>query len=81
MRNKFLPRLLSLAICLQNPLLTFTQVNKTPTQIVPDTETYSKLAAEMEATLRRDVLGVWFPRSLDREHGGFLEGLLFEGAR
>ncbi|MFL6208550.1 MAG: AGE family epimerase/isomerase [Pyrinomonadaceae bacterium] len=33
--------------------------------------TYLRLAAETEATLRRDVLGVWFPRTVDREHGGF----------
>ena len=34
-------------------------------------ETYLKLAAEAEEMLRRDVLGVWFPRSVDRERGGF----------
>src|SRR5436190_117325 len=33
--------------------------------------TYLRLADETEATLRRDVLGVWFPRTVDREHGGF----------
>ena len=37
----------------------------------PSKETYLKLAAEAEEMLRRDVLGVWFPRTLDREHGGF----------
>jgi len=26
----------------------------------------------MEATLQRDVLGVWFPRSVDKKNGGFL---------
>jgi mannobiose 2-epimerase len=34
-------------------------------------ETYLKLAAEAEEMLRRDVLGVWFPRTVDRERGGF----------
>jgi cellobiose epimerase len=34
-------------------------------------ETYLKLAKEMDATLDRDILNVWFPRSLDNEHGGF----------
>ena len=29
------------------------------------------LADEMEAVLRRDVLGVWFPRSVDQANGGF----------
>ncbi|HKG12266.1 MAG TPA: AGE family epimerase/isomerase, partial [Pyrinomonadaceae bacterium] len=33
--------------------------------------TYLKFAGEVEAALRRDALGVWFPRSIDREHGGF----------
>ncbi|HEY6805593.1 MAG TPA: AGE family epimerase/isomerase [Pyrinomonadaceae bacterium] len=32
---------------------------------------YKKLASEMETTLRRDVLDVWFPASVDREYGGF----------
>jgi mannobiose 2-epimerase len=32
---------------------------------------YQKLATEMEQTLRRDVLGVWFPRSIDKDAGGF----------
>jgi mannobiose 2-epimerase len=32
---------------------------------------YQNLAAEMEHTLRRDVLGVWFPRSIDKDAGGF----------
>ena len=29
-------------------------------------------AAELEASLKRHVIDVWFPRSLDREYGGFL---------
>ena len=32
---------------------------------------YQKVAAEMEQTLRRDVLRVWFPRSIDKDAGGF----------
>jgi len=32
---------------------------------------YLKFAEEMEAMLRRDVLGVWFPRTVDNEQGGF----------
>src|SRR5688572_32340163 len=30
------------------------------------------LRDEIEQTLRKGILEVWFPRSLDREHGGFL---------
>src|SRR5688500_9307424 len=37
----------------------------------PGKETYQKLAREAEEMLRRDVLGVWFPRSVDKENGGF----------
>jgi mannobiose 2-epimerase len=32
---------------------------------------YERLAMEMETTLQRDVLDVWFPRSVDKEKGGF----------
>ena len=31
----------------------------------------NKMAGEMEAILRRDILGVWFPRSVDQKDGGF----------
>jgi mannobiose 2-epimerase len=34
-------------------------------------KSYLKLADETEATLRRDVLGVWFPRTVDTDNGGF----------
>ncbi|HSB29510.1 MAG TPA: AGE family epimerase/isomerase, partial [Pyrinomonadaceae bacterium] len=37
----------------------------------PGKSEYQKLAAEMEVTLRRDVLGVWFPRAVNKESGGF----------
>jgi mannose/cellobiose epimerase-like protein (N-acyl-D-glucosamine 2-epimerase family) len=33
--------------------------------------TYLELADEMDATLRRDVLDVWFPRAIDDDNGGF----------
>lgn len=32
---------------------------------------YLKLADEVDAMLRRDVLDVWFPRTVDNQHGGF----------
>jgi len=37
----------------------------------PTRATYLKLADAMDETLHRDVLGMWFPRSIDHEHGGF----------
>jgi mannobiose 2-epimerase len=37
----------------------------------PTKATYLKFAGETEAMLRRDVLAVWFPRSIDNQHGGF----------
>src|SRR6185369_6806637 len=38
---------------------------------MPNKGLYQKLAAEMETTLHKDVLDVWFPRSIDKENGGF----------
>jgi len=37
----------------------------------PTRDAYLKLAAEVEAVLRRDVLDAWFPRCLDTVNGGF----------
>jgi cellobiose epimerase len=37
----------------------------------PSKATYLKFADETEAMLRRDVLDVWFPRTVDNQHGGF----------
>jgi mannobiose 2-epimerase len=37
----------------------------------PTRATYLKLAAEVDNALDADVLNEWFPRSVDREHGGF----------
>ncbi len=41
------------------------------TYVAPTKENYRKFADETEAMLRTDVLGVWFPRTIDNEHGGF----------
>src|ERR1044071_9672779 len=38
---------------------------------MPEQPNYQKLAAEMEQTLDRHVLAVWFPRSVDKDAGGF----------
>jgi cellobiose epimerase len=59
---------LSLAVLLC--LLGFVFV-KSQTKPVTSNQTYKKLADEMETSLRRDVLGVWFPRSVDKQNGGF----------
>jgi mannobiose 2-epimerase len=43
-----------------------------PATVPPPTpENYLKLAAEVQNALDTDVINAWFPRSVDREHGGF----------
>jgi cellobiose epimerase len=37
----------------------------------PDRATYLRLATEVDNALHNDVLGVWFPRSVDKDKGGF----------
>jgi mannobiose 2-epimerase len=37
----------------------------------PTRKTYLQLASEVDDALRKDVLNVWFPRTVDNEHGGF----------
>jgi mannobiose 2-epimerase len=37
----------------------------------PTRATYLRLAGEVDEALHQDVLNMWFPRSIDREHGGF----------
>jgi mannobiose 2-epimerase len=39
--------------------------------LAPIAKSYLKLADEMEAALHQHVLGVWFPRCVDEENGGF----------
>ena len=39
--------------------------------LAPTKENYVKIADEVETALRRDVLSVWFPRTLDTNNGGF----------
>ncbi len=41
---------------------------------LPARDTYLKLATEVEDTLHRDVLDVWFPRNVDSQNGGFYSG-------
>ena len=35
-------------------------------------ESYLKLAEQIELMLRKDVLDVWFPRSIDNQNGGLI---------
>ena len=42
--------------------------------LAPTQGSYTTLAAETDAMLHSDVLNVWFPRSIDNEHGGFRSG-------
>ena len=41
------------------------------TYLPPGKEAYLRFASEIEAMLHKDVLDVWFPRSVDNVHGGF----------
>lgn len=53
----------------------FAQTTPSPDSVVyfPATKAiYLKFAGEVDDSLRREVLDVWFPRALDNEHGGFL---------
>jgi len=42
-----------------------------PASTAPTRENYLKLAGEVENALHSDVLNLWFPRSVDKQHGGF----------
>lgn len=37
----------------------------------PNRATYLQIAGQVDRALHEDVLNVWFPRAIDREHGGF----------
>src|SRR2546426_3125443 len=55
----------------QEPAASQTNKLRPITYLAPTKGNYLKLADEMETTLRRDVLGVWFPRTVDNDNGGF----------
>jgi cellobiose epimerase len=70
--------LLSILVCtycvpaiVQQPTITPTDRAKEIIYVSPTKDNYLKLAGEMELTLRRDVLSVWFPRTIDKQNGGF----------
>jgi len=55
----------------QEAVTSSTEKSKPITYLAPTSSTYLKFADEVEGALRRDVLDVWFPRTVDHENGGF----------
>jgi len=55
----------------QQSSLSSTENPKRIDYLQPTRATYAKLADEVESALRRDVLDVWFPRTVDNQNGGF----------
>lgn len=47
------------------------QPQKETTYVAPGRAAYEEFAKEAEQMLRRDVLDVWFPRTVDNQNGGF----------
>jgi mannobiose 2-epimerase len=41
------------------------------TFLPPGRDAYLHYANEVDTVLRRDILDIWFPRTIDKEHGGF----------
>jgi mannobiose 2-epimerase len=66
-RDSLLALLLTCSWCLsQQP------AKPTPASVPPPTRAeYLQLASEVQNALYSDVINVWFPRSVDRAHGGF----------
>jgi mannobiose 2-epimerase len=64
----FQPNRLAVLLFLLAP---FCFPQQSPSVVHPDRDEYLKLAAEVEAALHNDVLGVWFPRTVDHAKGGF----------
>jgi cellobiose epimerase len=72
MRHSSLRRFGVLVLLGISSALCFPQASSSlPSNAPPTRETYLQLASEVDTALHRDVLGMWFPRSADREHGGF----------
>lgn len=51
-----------------------------PEQCPPDRTGYERLAKQMGQHFREGVLRFWFPRCVDKEHGGFLPSFLGDGS-
>ena len=73
--RKFVLFILACSYCVpamaQQPIVPSTDGVKAISYGAPTKDNYLKLADEMDMTLRRDVLAVWFPRAIDKENGGF----------
>jgi mannobiose 2-epimerase len=61
-------RILRLLLCLSVPALCLT-VRASAQQ--PTRDTYLQLATQVDQALHQDILNLWYPRSIDHEHGGF----------
>ena len=46
-------------------------VSRSAPLLPPTAASYRRFAGETEAVLRHDILGEWYPRTIDTEHGGF----------
>lgn len=45
---------------------------------IPDIEDRSKIAAEMDNSIRNELLNKWYPQSVDKQYGGFLSTFTFD---
>lgn len=64
--------LAAVALALSGPPVAGQATPPTGPRLTPELRT--ALAAEVTATLRRHVLEPWYPRAVDRDHGGYLTG-------
>jgi mannobiose 2-epimerase len=58
--------LLASGLCFAQP-----PAKSSPASLPPTRAEYLKLSAEVRNALYTDVINAWFPRSVDRKHGGF----------
>ena len=65
-------RLVLMLMCIALPTVAQVQpAASDPANPQPTRQTYLRLAAEVTQALHSEVLGVWFPRSVDTRFGGF----------
>jgi cellobiose epimerase len=61
--------ILVVLLCLIQCALNASAAPSTPQQ--PSSDSYLQLSAQVDSALHSDILGVWFPRSIDNINGGF----------
>jgi hypothetical protein len=61
----------SLVLCFFLAQVGYAQTSAPLRYVESNKTNYLKLADETDTMLRRDLLGVWFPRTIDNENGGF----------